>query len=76
MVSIGNGAFPVPQNRKLLRKRYHSPPCLRNTFLHGKEDAPLALPRAPLPSSRYRCAVAHQNKAAFCHKRQYAIDAA
>ncbi|DBB07912.1 TPA: hypothetical protein ACH3X3_009300 [Trebouxia sp. C0006] len=54
MGNIGNGGFPMPQNRKLLRKRYHSPPCLRNTFLHGHGNTPPALPKAPLPSSRYR----------------------
>lgn len=49
-----NGSFPVPLSRKVLRKRYHSPPCLRNSFLHGTEDAVPALPKAPLPASRYR----------------------
>lgn len=50
-----NGMFPVPQARKMLRKRYHSPPALRNVFLHGPDDAGPALPKAPLPASRYRC---------------------
>ena len=56
-----NGAFPVPLSRKVLRKRYHSPPCLRNSFLHGSEDAAPALPKAPLPASRYR--YSHQSSA-------------
>lgn len=51
---LSNGAFPVPQSRKVLRKRYQSPPCLRNSFLHGQEDASVPLPRAPPPASRYR----------------------
>lgn len=51
---LNNNAFPVPPSRKVLRKRYHSPPCLRNSFLHGTEDAAPALPKAPLPASRYR----------------------
>lgn len=54
-MNLSNGAFPVPQCRKVLRKRYQSPPCLRNTFLHGQEDAAPLLPRAPPPASRYRC---------------------
>lgn len=53
-MNLSNGAFPVPQCRKVLRKRYQSPPCLRNTFLHGQEDAAPLLPRAPPPASRYR----------------------
>lgn len=49
-----NGPFPVPQARKVLRKRYHSPPALRNVFLHGPTDTGPVLPKAPLPASRYR----------------------
>ena len=49
-----NGMFPVPQARKMLRKRYHSPPALRNVFLHGPDEVGPTLPKAPLPASRYR----------------------
>ena len=52
-----NGMFPVPQARKMLRKRYHSPPALRNVFLHGPDEVGPTLPKAPLPASRYRCEV-------------------
>lgn len=49
-----NRMFPVPQARKMLRKRYHSPPALRNVFLHGPDEGGPMLPKAPLPASRYR----------------------
>lgn len=53
-IGQANGMFPVPQARKMLRKRYHSPPALRNVFLHGPEETGPVLPKAPLPASRYR----------------------
>ena len=56
-LAAGNGGFAAPQPRVVLKKRAHSPPCLRNVFLNegDKGGAADQLPRAPPPASRYRC---------------------